>query len=867
MMMEMRDQYARLFLPHGKQKIPSAGIQTPDGRYPNSSEVSLTSHFTGVKTYAFDVLLTDEGGAAWCKFGVLDIDDLGSAYECAQQLKAKAADLGIPLVIAFSGGKGIHCYLPVSRAVPKQAMVTVLKVLQKAVPFKGDLIPGDNYRVKLPPCFHQKARRVSYFLKGEEEPKFLDSTDKLKALLPEQLEFMKSIQPMDADAFMALSQALGWEDKPADYADVTPDLQTMPTNTPLPPCMEAFLAKGGAEVLGTYDSQNLLLLNFCNSAGFDSETAEQYADHLAKNTNPAIATGKSYDEKIRHWESMQGAPSALYEFTCPRILKAKKELGFQCSTCPVRPAGIHQKPNAKDMHKRLREGGQKQPKGDQSEDQSSDIRKLPSGLTGKLLKVLMSRNMTPSDIDEEIFDSVDDKAIFFAIMHEKFNHTLILAFLPQIPDKKIQDWPIPDDLKGESRDEQRALLVDSCDSRLIELKDIQLDDSEADDLLAYARELTLRCRTQSAARSILYLLQENKQIPSVLDFADTSVKQLLRFDQSVVESQQAFLEDLMNYLEDRGQRIPTGIPLLDHHLGGGLAGGSLAVFCSPPSGGKTAIAGQITDYVAAAGIPVLYVSIEMSRNALALRSISRMAGIDSKILERGVNNWGDHAEHIGRYVEHYADGLSPYLYVLDEGEILTPATIRSAISVIRAKSATPDDVPILVVIDYLQLLQTGNAAIDNAPNETVKITELAWKVKLLAKDTNVAIIAISDVTKEEQSNADGAKGMTLGAMRGSNRIAHSADYVMLLYSGQREKDSDSDQDLWTPIRYVNNKPVSEQLAKLRKSSVLTSLEGYSVLARLDLAKNRFGVKGAMIPLVYQKAYHRFLPVLEGGLSC
>ncbi|NCC04440.1 MAG: hypothetical protein EOM37_10445 [Proteobacteria bacterium] len=857
-------EYGRLFFPEAGQ-IPTAGLQTSAGAYPNATEVSLVEHFGGSRTYAFDILMNSENDTQWCKFGVLDIDDIDHAADVAQNLILKARELGIQLVLAFSGGKGIHCYLFVADLVPKKAMVTVLKALQKAVPFKGDLIPGDNYRVKLPPCFHQKAQRVSYFLKDGELPEFLESTEQLKAILPEQLEILKSTQPMDTDCFMALSRSLGLDERPVDYAKYAPNIKSLPKGSKLPPCMDAFLKKGGAQALGTFDSQNLLLLNFCNSAGLDPDKAEKFAEAFARNTNPNISTTKSFKEKMRHWRSMQQAPSAFYDFSCLRILKGRSELGFDCSACPIRPEEVTINSGQGDAPSRRAEAVHSD---DGNQDAIREIRRLPSNLSGLLISYLMSKGLVPSDIDEEIFPTCEDRAIFLALGHEKYNPTLIHAFLPLISDKKFREWESLGLISGKI-EEMRVELERNCDRRLDALRGVaaSISEKELDDLLALARELTLRARTRVAAHRTIELLEENAAAPVVLEFADATIKDLLRFDRGNVESQQAHLAELLNFLENSGQRISTGISSLDRILGGGFPGGSLATLCSPPGGGKTTLAGQFADNVASTGTPVLFVSMEMSRNTLGVRTLSRMSGIDSKILEQGTESWGDYADRITTHIEHYADLLSPNLYVHDEGGAVTPAAIRTYISTVRAKSGTPDDVPIFVVIDYLQLLQTGIPSIDNAPNETVKVTELASRVSRLAKDANVVILAISEATKEEQSNADGAKGMTMAAMRGSGRIAHCVDYALMLYSGQREKDNASDQDLWTPIKFLDGKPVSEQLAKLRKTSIVSSLEGYPVLSRLEFAKNRFGIKGAMIPLVYQKAFHRFISPLDGGQSC
>lgn len=849
-------EYSRLIFPL-EGHYPNAGKQMSDGRgYPNVNEYALEDHFNGKNTFAFDILHKDENGTELCKVGVLDIDDLENADSISQELVATAAEFGIRLNRAFSGGKGIHCILYTDALVPKQAIVTVLKSLKKRVPFQGDLIPGDNYRIKTAPCFHQSAHHVSYFLKDDEVPQLFESTQDLEGMLSEQLEIMRSIIPTNANVIMALARNLD-ESRPAtDYESAIPDLKALPQDALLTPCMKAFLEKGGSAVLGSYDKQNLILLNYCNSVGFTPEQAEIYAFNLAENTNPDITTGKSVEDKIKHWGSIQGASSAQYQFSCPRILSAKKDLAFNCGECPVRPEGVWNT-------------ARKAPSGSVNESSNSGENSHPSSslpheLSGHLLSQMMGLKANLVNIDEPIFADKTDRAIHFAIRNDNFNPTEIIHFLHQVPKKALQRFLPPKQSKDDEPDVDG--FIKKCDARLEELRKYVMSNAEAEKLFKNARELTIYIRTSKVLWNTHAMITDKVAAANILETAHDSIKTLLRTDQDTFKNQQAYLEEFINYLGGCGQKIPTGIALLDQELGGGLASGTLAIIASPPGGGKTTEATQMADFIASNGIPVCYVSMEMPRNHLSLRSLSRIGSINSRVIEKGSDNLGSYAQRVQDALSSYAEVVAPNLYILEGNESITPAKIQAAIANIRAQRELPEDSLMVVIIDYLQLLDTGNPALDNGPNENAKISELAWKIKSLASQNNVAIVAISDVTKEEQSHANSKKGMTLGALRGSNRIAHSADYVIMIYSGQRDQDSEPDQDTWSPITKVNGKSVVEKLKSLRNSKLMNNLDAHPVLSRLEILKNRFGVKGAMIPLIYEKGYHRFRSVLEENVN-
>uniref|UniRef100_UPI0005EB271D DnaB-like helicase C-terminal domain-containing protein n=1 Tax=Desulfonatronovibrio magnus TaxID=698827 RepID=UPI0005EB271D len=168
-----------------------------------------------------------------------------------------------------------------------------------------------------------------------------------------------------------------------------------------------------------------------------------------------------------------------------------------------------------------------------------------------------------------------------------------------------------------------------------------------------------------------------------------------------------------------------------------------------------------------------------------------------------------------------------------------------------------------------QLLNTGIEAMDMGPNETIKISELAVRIKQLARDMNVAVLAISDVTKEEQKGTFQSKEFTMNALRGSNRIAHAADCIMVLYSEPAHADGGkAEKDAWEVFTHKvkDSEQAMDFVTNLKefKEENPVGGEGATVYARLELIKNRGGQGKGNQFLLFHRAFHKFEPAeIEG----
>ena len=225
------------------------------------------------------------------------------------------------------------------------------------------------------------------------------------------------------------------------------------------------------------------------------------------------------------------------------------------------------------------------------------------------------------------------------------------------------------------------------------------------------------------------------------------------------------LEELYN----RKQHItgvPSGFTDLDYRTAG-FHGSELILIAARPAMGKTAFALNIASNAALrANVPVAVFSLEMSKEQLVNRILSSESMVDSNKIRTGKleeDDWSKLAETIGP---------------LSEGEMYIDDTPGISITEIRAKcrKLKIEKNIGLVVIDYLQLIQgTGKR---NGSREQ-EISEISRSLKILAKELDVPVIALSQLSRAAEQRPDHRP--MLSDLRESGAIEQDADIVMFLY--------------------------------------------------------------------------------------
>lgn len=238
--------------------------------------------------------------------------------------------------------------------------------------------------------------------------------------------------------------------------------------------------------------------------------------------------------------------------------------------------------------------------------------------------------------------------------------------------------------------------------------------------------------------------------------------------------------------------MTTGLRDLDKQLGG-LHNSDLIILAGRPSMGKTALATNIAFNAAMAkrngsksGGSVAFFSLEMSTEQLATRLLAQEAEIPSHKIRQGAIRSDD----FQALVDVSRNLLKIPLYI-DDTPALTVSSLRARCRRLKKQHGLD-----LIIVDYLQLLQPPEAR--RSDSRVQEISEITRALKALAKELNVPVIALSQLSRAVEQRDD--KRPQLADLRESGSIEQDADVVMFIYreeyyESRREPDPDSDKHI------------------------------------------------------------------------
>jgi replicative DNA helicase len=262
-------------------------------------------------------------------------------------------------------------------------------------------------------------------------------------------------------------------------------------------------------------------------------------------------------------------------------------------------------------------------------------------------------------------------------------------------------------------------------------------------------------------------------VASVVDRAESMVFEVA--ERRVTDSLRPLkelLEDSLDRLErlygqgDSITGVPTGYTDLDERLSG-LQKSALVIVGARPAMGKTAFALGIAAHAAMeAQVPVLLFSLEMSHSEITQRLLVSEARVDSSRIRNGrliESDWPKISQAIGRL------GEAP-LFV-DDNPNLTVMEIRAKARRLKARHSGLG----LIIVDYLQLMSGRH----NSESRQVEISEISRGLKILARELQIPVVALSQLSRQLESRAD--KRPMLSDLRESGSIEQDADVVLFLY--------------------------------------------------------------------------------------
>jgi replicative DNA helicase len=258
----------------------------------------------------------------------------------------------------------------------------------------------------------------------------------------------------------------------------------------------------------------------------------------------------------------------------------------------------------------------------------------------------------------------------------------------------------------------------------------------------------------------------HEKAETVLENAE---KRIFQIAEKKVAGQLVPMEDVLHevfeMIESRGQRgVETGFFELDDMLNG-LQKGEMVIVAARPSMGKTAMAMNIIEHVAADSmLPCAVFSLEMSKQQLAQRMLCSRGAIDAHKLRKGMLQAHEYA-HLANVVGELAKAP---IWV-DDSPGLTPLDLRAKARRLKLQH----DVK-LIMIDYMQLMDCPGV---DSRQEQVSV--ISRGIKAVARELSVPVIALSQLNRGSE-NRDGHRPR-MSDLRESGSIEQDADVIMLLH--------------------------------------------------------------------------------------
>jgi replicative DNA helicase len=248
--------------------------------------------------------------------------------------------------------------------------------------------------------------------------------------------------------------------------------------------------------------------------------------------------------------------------------------------------------------------------------------------------------------------------------------------------------------------------------------------------------------------------------------SDQSLKQdLVSMETILTESFDRMEELHRNKGALRGVR--TGYKDLDN-MTAGLQRSDLIILAARPAMGKTTLVTNLAYNVATiAKQPVLFFSLEMSKEQLVDRMLADASGVDAWNIRTG--NLSD--DDFGKLSEAMGELAEAPIYI-DDTPGLSVLEMRT-----KARRATHEHPLGLIIIDYLQLMQGSGGSDYN--NRVQEVSEISRGLKLIARELNVPVIALSQLSRSVESRSPQIP--QLADLRESGSIEQDADIVMFIY--------------------------------------------------------------------------------------
>lgn len=345
-------------------------------------------------------------------------------------------------------------------------------------------------------------------------------------------------------------------------------------------------------------------------------------------------------------------------------------------------------------------------------------------------------------------------------------------------------------------------------------------------------------------------VQEAMNNPEGMEYRGTSDATALR----------GYYDEILD--PERGKCYPTGFRDLDKELGGGLYSG-LYTLGAISSLGKTTFILQIENNLAKQGQDVLFFSLEMSRNELIAKSISKFSALKSLEKNGNTDNASTQRQVMSGYLyKKYTheqrdilfeackeyEQISTHIYTIEGNFDYTVQDIQARVQKhIKATGKKP-----VVFVDYLQILGLDDEIPDKSKGRPRNYTDkqkadrIVSTLKRMSRDLDVPVIVVSSFNRESYTQP-----VSMASFKESGGIEYSCDvliglqYIGMDYDSEKDGDPDAQGQKKKGNRY---KRIMELIAKINEDVK----EGRPAPVQCKLLKNRNGARG-------QSVYFQFFP--------
>ena len=249
--------------------------------------------------------------------------------------------------------------------------------------------------------------------------------------------------------------------------------------------------------------------------------------------------------------------------------------------------------------------------------------------------------------------------------------------------------------------------------------------------------------------------------------------------------------------------VPTGFTDLDE-MTSGLQPSDLVIIAARPSMGKTSLVLNIAQHVGTkTDMTVGIFSLEMSKEQLFLRMLTAEARIDAHRLRGGFlgeRDWGKLSQAIGT--------LSEAKIFIDDSPSIGVLEMRAKCRRLAAEHGLH-----LVIVDYIQLMQ-GRGRFEN---RTLELASISRSLKGLAKELNVPIVVLSQLSRAPESRSDHRP--QLSDLRESGALEQDADVVVFIYREDQYADKNAAADRRAGRRRAHHRQAAQRPDRRREARV------------------------------------------------